>query len=165
MPPLEGDTAANVTKPLFDTDTLPTFDRFLKWKDFAPRYFSAIVTLANTVFAPENLNPVIDRLVGGWLPASRVQSMKDIAAQRRDYILTNLIPLALNVTTGPAVDTTSGYRKTTTATANTTNAARRTAIIALAAELDTDLPVSATDADASSVAFRNDRMIRAYSRF
>ncbi|MHB9047020.1 MAG: lamin tail domain-containing protein [Pirellulales bacterium] len=119
----QGDTAADATLGLFLTSTLPTIDRFLKWKDFAPRYFEILKTQVETTLSPARLNPLLDQLLGSWVPAATIQRMKDFAVSRNAYVL-GQIPLALTVTSPLAQQ--DGYYRTTAAT--TTLSGRANAI-------------------------------------
>jgi len=107
------DTASPTYAPggLFPTGGLPILDRFLKEPQIAHRLYEIYLEEIATTFAPENLNPLLDQVLGGWLPPATIQSMKDYAAARRAHIL-SLIPSDLTAATG--LGQSQGYDYTTT---------------------------------------------------
>jgi hypothetical protein len=109
----QGDTAPDYTRSLFKAADLASINRFLKQPDIAPRYFAMLKQLANTTFTSNSINPLLDQNLGGWVPASYIQSMKDTAARRRTNVLAQ-IPLSL--TAQSALPVTSGYPRSTIAT-------------------------------------------------
>ena len=108
----QGDTAPDYARSVFYATALASVNRFLKQQDIAPRYFAMLNQLANTTFASNSINPVLDQSLGGWVPASYIQSMKDTAARRRTNVLAQ-IPLALTVQS--TLPVTSGYPRSTLA--------------------------------------------------
>ena len=109
----QGDTPPDYARSVFYATALTSIDRFLKQPDIAPRYFAMLNQLANTTFASNSINPLLDQSLGGWVPASYIQNMKDTAARRRTNVLAQ-IPLVLTVQS--ALPVTSGYPRSTLAT-------------------------------------------------
>jgi len=107
------DTASPTYAPggLFPTGGMPILDRFLKEPQIAHRLYEIYLEEIATTFAPENLNPLLDQVLGGWLPEATIQSMKDYAAARCAHLLT-LIPSDLTAATG--LGQSQGYDYTTT---------------------------------------------------
>jgi len=105
--------ATSLPEGLFPTSTIPAIDRFLKWKDFAPRYFAMFKQLAETTFSDAQMYPLLNNLLGGWVPAATIQAMKDYVTARREYVLAQ-IPLAL--TAASTLGQQNGYYRTTGAT-------------------------------------------------
>ena len=50
--------------------------RFFNHPEVIPRYYQAMLDLMNEFFNPETLDPLIDRVVGGFAPADRINAMK-----------------------------------------------------------------------------------------
>lgn len=74
----------------------PAADRFLRWPEFASLYHAELLRQANGAFAPTNVNAAIDQFLGEVLPAGALQAMKDFAAARRAYVLSQ-IPATFSV--------------------------------------------------------------------
>ncbi len=118
----QGDTGADPNQSIFaaadgsstaHTPGVAAIKRLLKHPEVAPRYYAIVTNLADTAFAPDRLDAVLDQVLGGWVPSSYIQSMKDTAAARRAGVLSQ-IPLAISVTSAPAV--VGGYPHATSAT-------------------------------------------------
>ena len=115
----QGDTGGKLEADLFrmggagTSHPVVAIDRFMKSPDFAPIYFQTLQTLANSTFTPETLNALIDQtLAGSPVPPSVSQSMKDFAAARRNWVLSQ-IPSALVVSNTLPVQ--SGFPHSTSA--------------------------------------------------
>ena len=109
----QGGTTPNYTRSVFKAADLAVLDRFLKHPDIAPRYFTVLKEMANTAFAPESFDPLMDQWLGDWVDTNTVQSMKGFVVTRRANVLSQ-IPQSLSVTSGlPRV---SGYPHTTDTT-------------------------------------------------
>jgi len=108
----QGDeTAPSVlTNGIFRATSIAAINRFLKHPQFVQRYYWHLKNLAETIFSAEQFNPFIDNLLGNWLPAGRITSIKDYTAQYRAYVL-SVIPLTIKVTSAPAVQ--NNYYHTT----------------------------------------------------
>lgn len=105
-----------VTSPrdgLFRMAALPTMDRFIKNPEFAPVYYRTLKNLADTAFAPVEMNAYLDQLLNGWVPQATIDKMKAFNASHVAYVLSQ-IPLALTADSGLTVA--SGYPRTTVAT-------------------------------------------------
>lgn len=115
-----GLTSVTPRDGLFRMTNLPTMDRLMKTPEFAPIYFAKLKELAETVFASEKMDPLIDQLLGGFVPADAINNMKAFNASHREYILSQ-IPLSLTVSNSlPEV---SGYAQTTSGTASLSGSA------------------------------------------
>jgi hypothetical protein len=88
-------------------------DRFMTNDVFVRVYYGELNRLLATTFSPEQLNPLLDKLLTGWIPPQNISAMKQFAVSRNNFIRSQ-IPTALSITTNlPIV---SGYPSTTTAT-------------------------------------------------
>lgn len=100
--PHDLDTILNASDPKISIwlagrlDSLPAVKRFLTHPEVAPRYFAQLKDLAETVFAPERFDPLVDQLLGDWIPQQDVDRIKAFAANRRAYVL-SVIPTTLTV--------------------------------------------------------------------
>jgi len=112
----QGDTAADMTRSIFKAADIPAVSRFLKNPAIAPRYYATLKNLIDTVFSPSQINPLLDRVLGGWVPADIIQSMKDFVVHRINDTggVLSQIPLALSVTT--TLTQQNGYYHTTSST-------------------------------------------------
>ena len=116
----EGDTAGNTQASIFLPTNLPVISRFLKWKDFAPRYYAILQDLMDTVFSPAQIDPMLDNLLGSWVPASTIENMKRYVIDRNAYVRSQ-IPQAISITS--PLTTTGDYPTTTTASTSLTGKA------------------------------------------
>ena len=92
------------------THFIPSLNRFMKHPDFAPLYFRELKTLAETIFSPTRMNPLLNQLLTSYVDAIAVDAMKQFNSNHVAYVLSQ-IPLALTVSHGlPLV---SGYPRTT----------------------------------------------------
>ena len=53
-------------------------------------YYNAIIDIMNTVYNPTVLNPYIDRLLGGWVLQTNIDSIKSFIVNRRANVLTQI---------------------------------------------------------------------------
>ncbi|MCY2951560.1 MAG: lamin tail domain-containing protein [Planctomycetota bacterium] len=125
----QGDTAGKIDMPLFATWRVAAVDKLLKWKDFAPRYFEIIKQQIDTTFSPGQINPLLDQMLSGWIPASNIADMKKFVVDRNAWVLSQ-IPLAISATNPPTTSTTSTVSLTGLANAITTRSVRVNGVLA-----------------------------------
>ncbi|MBE3123341.1 MAG: CotH kinase family protein, partial [Planctomycetes bacterium] len=104
----------------FEAADCQAIERLLKSQDFAPLYYAAFKEQIETTFSAAVINPLLDEVLGGWIPNNVIQSMKDYAANRAAYVLSQ-IPLTL--TAASALTQQSNYPRSTTATTTVTGTA------------------------------------------
>ena len=75
---------------IWEAIALPVIRRFLTHPEFTERYYVQLVDLIATVFAPENFNPVIEQSLGGWVPQSKIDEIKDFMSARTSYVLSEI---------------------------------------------------------------------------
>lgn len=97
----QGDVAANYTRSIFKAGDISALKRFLRHPAIAPRYFAILKELMETSLSPAKASPLLDQVLGGWVPEGTIQSMKDFLVLREAGVLAQ-IPLALAVTNVPA---------------------------------------------------------------
>ncbi len=88
----QGDIRGSADRDLFETEAHPRLDRVLQNPTYRSFYFAHLKQLAETVFSAEQLNPLMDELIGGWVPNSVLNDMKSFAAQRVAYVLSQIPP-------------------------------------------------------------------------
>jgi hypothetical protein len=54
------------------------------------KYYAQLRKLANTVFHPDNFNPMVDHLLGSWVPERDINNIKDHAERRRAHVLSEI---------------------------------------------------------------------------
>ncbi len=113
----EGNSHGNITQSIFSVilgagsgNGVKGLERFLKHPDIAPLYFEAFLDHLDGVFNPQTMDPLLDRVVGGFAP-TRVASMKQYVRDRTAAVL-DQIPRAITITT--AVNAQTGYIHTAT---------------------------------------------------
>ena len=116
----QGDATPSTNRSIFKAAEMPTMSRFLKHPEIAPRYFAKLLEMANGPFQAANLGAVLDQSLGGWVPASYIETMKGVGAARRAAVLAQ-IPLSLSVTSSLA--TNSGFHRTTSPSTSLTGTA------------------------------------------
>jgi hypothetical protein len=106
-----GTTSVSPHHSIFQMNALPVISRFMKAPQFAPLYYKWLKRYADTVFAPTQMNALIDQVLGGYVPQATLDNMKAFNASQVSYVLSQ-IPLALTVSNSLAVQ--SGFPRTTT---------------------------------------------------
>ncbi|MDB6110280.1 MAG: hypothetical protein JWR69_2030, partial [Pedosphaera sp.] len=105
---------------IFRMNALPVMDRFMKTPEFAPLYYKWLKTLADTTFAPAQMNPLLDQLLNSFVPQATIDTMKAFNAAEVSYVVSQ-IPLTLSVSNALVVQ--SGFPRTTSPTAALTGGA------------------------------------------
>jgi hypothetical protein len=95
----QGDTAGNTAESIWimlnppnGQAIIPVLNRFMRHPQFAPIYLGELKRLAETVFAPTNLNPLADQLLSDWPANSTLNAIKTFNANRVANVLSQ-IPL------------------------------------------------------------------------
>src|SRR5256885_7471819 len=94
---------------------MPAVQKFLTNANLAPLYYGELYRLATTTFSAEQLFPIFDRYLGGWVPTDRINAMKTFATNRTAYVLSQ-IPLGISV--APTLPVVSGYYQASGPTVN-----------------------------------------------
>jgi len=61
--------------------------RLLNHPEIVRIYYSQLLDLIDTVFAPEKFNFLIDHILGDWVPQSKINQMKQFVEDRIGYVL------------------------------------------------------------------------------
>ena len=73
---------------------LPAVRRLITHPEFVPRYYAQLKELCETVYAPATFGPLVEYLLGDWVPQQRIDAIKDFAEARRAYVL-SVIPTGI----------------------------------------------------------------------
>ena len=123
-------TQGGTQSPLWRATANPALAQLMSRPAVAVRYWFHLEDLAQTVFSAEQLEPVIDRLVGDYLPRTEVDRLKSFAAKRREFVLSQ-IPRELTIATGLAKR--DGFFFSDSATATLSGQAPATTTVAVEA--------------------------------
>ncbi|MBN2128581.1 MAG: lamin tail domain-containing protein, partial [Sedimentisphaerales bacterium] len=83
---------------------LPAVRRLITHPKFVPRYYAQLKELCETVYAPATFGPLVEYLLGGWVPQQRIEAITDFAEARRAYVL-SVIPTGITATSDlPVLD-------------------------------------------------------------
>ena len=93
-----------------DRGYMPLLDRFIKHPEFVREYYAQFMDLIETTCAAENFDPLMDEVLGDWLPTSSVNEIKQKMAERITYVLGE-IPLDFTISSG--LSTVNGFYYTT----------------------------------------------------
>ncbi|HUR47359.1 MAG TPA: lamin tail domain-containing protein [Candidatus Saccharimonadales bacterium] len=110
----QGDTPGSITASLFRMNTGTTIPRLMNDPAFVPIYYAQLKKLIDTTFSAAQLNPLLDRVLGGFVPAGTITAMKNWQASRNAYVLSQ-IPLTYSASSTLGVS--GGYFYTTFAVA------------------------------------------------
>ncbi|UCE98886.1 MAG: lamin tail domain-containing protein, partial [Planctomycetota bacterium] len=99
---------------------LPIIERFLRHPSFVGRYYAYLKDEIKTTFSPEQMNPMLDHALGGFVPQSVINDVKQFVADRNAYVLSQ-IPQQFTIDSDLTV-TKQGYHKTTSPTLTTLKA-------------------------------------------
>ncbi|HWN94395.1 MAG TPA: lamin tail domain-containing protein, partial [Methylomirabilota bacterium] len=119
----QGDTAGVIGESIFQPILTPEstnpaeranfLQRFMRHPEFVPIYFRELKRLGETVFAPTNLNPLVDQLLSDWPASTTMPAIKTFNASRVANVLSQ-IPLTYSVVHTLALS--NGVPRSTTAT-------------------------------------------------
>ena len=85
-----GDTPVGTNTDIRLMMDIPVLDRLMRNPAFAGLYYHHLVDLMNTIFSPQQMDPLLDGLLGRYIPASRINAMKSFIAARNAYVLSQI---------------------------------------------------------------------------
>jgi len=91
--------------------SLHGLERLLSQPEVIQKYYAQLLELCDTVFAPETINPLIDQVLGGWVSASRIATMKQFVVNRVANVRTQVANDPLWVTS--SLPLSGGYPRAT----------------------------------------------------
>jgi len=86
----EGDTKPASNSSIFQATAIPAMSKLLNSPTFRARYFEILKELVNTTFSPAQINPLLDQVLGGWVPQATIDAMKQKAAERVTAVLAQI---------------------------------------------------------------------------
>ena len=116
----QGDNVPDYARTVFKACDISVVNRLLKDPAIAPRYYAILKRQADTTFAAATVNPLLDEVLGGWVPDSYIKSMKEFVAIRRTNVLAQI---ATGVAVRSDLPVVSGYPRTSSASAALTGSA------------------------------------------
>ena len=114
-----------VTRSLFSYDIssggVQGLTRLFNHPQLLPRYYATVLDALNTWFTSATIDPIIDRIMAGWVPASNGAStqsdslaeIKAFVASRRANVLSQIQQNYSLTVTGTTADSIEGYKTTT----------------------------------------------------
>ena len=110
---LLGINSGGQTAGIFEGYTnIPALNRILTHPDTVIIYYQQLMDLMNTVFAPANFNPLVDRVLGSWVPPGTLDTIKNFVVARIASVLSQIPRGDLTVTS--SLTPSGGYPRTTT---------------------------------------------------
>src|SRR6266850_373100 len=113
----QGDSPGSTTASLFRMNGGPApgtaVPKFMNNAEFVPIYYGTLKRLIDTTFSAAQINPLLDRVLGGWVPDATITTMKNWQAARNTFVLSQI---PLNLTAATSLPVTSGYPRSTVAT-------------------------------------------------
>lgn len=85
-----GDTPGVIGDDLFRMAANPVMARFMRHPEFCARYYQALDRLMNTTFSPSHLTNAVERMIGGLVPGSVVESILAFNAARTTFVRSRL---------------------------------------------------------------------------
>ncbi len=82
-----GDASPDLTRDIHVYSGLDGLHELLTHPDILPLYHSQLLELSDTIFSPEQFDPLVDELLTGWVPGVVTQDIKTFAIQRRAAVL------------------------------------------------------------------------------
>jgi len=93
--------------------TMTVIKRFLQHPEYVGKYYAELKRLTETVFAPANMNPLLDQMLGDFVPASQIVKMKQFVVNRNASVLSQ-IPQTFTAVT--SLSKVNGFYQTTAST-------------------------------------------------
>ncbi|MEZ6120403.1 MAG: CotH kinase family protein [Pirellulaceae bacterium] len=97
-------------RSIFTYTNVPGLRRLLTHPDLVPRYYQAFLDLMDEVYNPETLHPLLDQLLGDWVPADELNEMKQFIVDRTAGVLAQ-IPQEFTITS--QLDEVNGIARST----------------------------------------------------
>jgi hypothetical protein len=90
MDTLFGQSSPDINRNIFVYAGLDGLHELLTHPDIIPLYYGQFNDLINTVFSPEQFNPLVDELLGDWVPESTTDSIKQFVIERNAAVLAQI---------------------------------------------------------------------------
>jgi hypothetical protein len=99
----QGDHSPDVDRSIFVYAGLDGLHELMTHPDVIPLYYSQLIELIDTVFSPEQFNPLVDKLLGDWVPKSMTDDIKQFVVQRNAAVLAQMPQGMLRISYEPPV--------------------------------------------------------------
>jgi len=86
----QGDHSPDIHRSIFVYTGLDGLHELLTHPDIIPLYYSQLIDLIDTVFSPEQFDPLVDELLGDWVPKSMTDDIKQFVVQRNAAVLAQI---------------------------------------------------------------------------
>jgi hypothetical protein len=86
----EGDHSPDINRDILVYAGLDGLHEMLTNPTVKSLYYGQLTDLINTVFSPEQFNPLVDQLLGGWIPESMTDSIKQYVVERNAAVLSQI---------------------------------------------------------------------------
>ncbi len=107
----QGDHSPDINRDIHVYAGLDGLNELLTTPEVVAMYHRQCVDLIETVFSPEQFDPLADQMLGGWVPEAMIQNIKGFVRQRNAAILAQ-IPQELTI--GSTLPVVAGYHHATT---------------------------------------------------
>ncbi|MEN8864845.1 MAG: lamin tail domain-containing protein [Akkermansiaceae bacterium] len=107
-----GNVGPSLNRSIFVYDGLNGLNEFLNHPDIVPLYYQAFLDLINTRFNPGELNPILDRAIGGFVTEGELTNYKEFIPARITGVLAQ-IPQTYSAATNLPLSA-EGYHQTQT---------------------------------------------------
>jgi hypothetical protein len=97
------------TRSIFRATAIPAMKRFMEHPQFVPRYYWHLRDLIETTFSPESFGSFIDKLLGDYVPASKIDQIKNFIPARNAHVLS---VIESELTINPNLAQSYGYYET-----------------------------------------------------
>jgi hypothetical protein len=109
----QGNNVGPIDQSIFTFTQVDGLARFLTHPEIVPRFYRQVVDMIDATFNPATLNPLIDQLLGPFVPANSVNAMKQFIVDRgaavlaqipQEFRIDNALPIVNGVarTTSPS---------------------------------------------------------------
>ncbi len=106
----QGNNVGPIDQSIFTFTQVDGLARFLTHPEIVPRFYQQVVDVIDTTFNAETLNPLIDQLLGPFVPANNINAMKQFIVDRGAAVLAQ-IPQEFTIDS--ALPIVNGFARTT----------------------------------------------------
>ncbi|MDZ4783978.1 MAG: lamin tail domain-containing protein [Planctomycetia bacterium] len=86
----QGNNVGQIDQSIFTFTEVAGLNRFLNHPEIVPRFYQQFLDLMESTFNSQTLNPLIDQLLGPFVPASNITAMKQFIVNRSAAVLAQI---------------------------------------------------------------------------
>jgi len=116
----QGLPVGSINGSIFTYRNVAGFSRMLNHPEIVQRYYQAFFDLFDTLWNSETINPLLDQILGDFVPSSNIDAMKQLVIDRKNAVLLQ-IPRDFSISSSLPVS--NGYDYSTTDTVALTGTA------------------------------------------